>query len=163
MCASQDVTRRIGDLVQSDHVNHSIPNRPHVHPLTPPGLALEHMCIQIPPRVSSLLLITSSQFPVPFRKSDGSMWYVPGAGNFLVSKTHCHLSDGSSSGSETQNIFGKPAAIVPMLGLALGLGHFEKSYSPILMFLLFSLKKTVHVFRMLCWRCRLCSFQKRAT
>jgi hypothetical protein len=34
MCASQNVTRRIDDLVQSNHVNHSIPNGPHVRPLT---------------------------------------------------------------------------------------------------------------------------------
>jgi hypothetical protein len=91
-----------------------------------------------------------------FEKDGSNRYVLPGAGNFLISKTHVRQSDVSFSGSEIQNIFEKLVAIVPMLGLALDTdcAHFQKSYSPTLMFLF--LEKTVHIFRMFCWRWELC-------
>jgi hypothetical protein len=158
MRASQNVTRRIDDLVQS---NHSIPNGPHVRPLTSfRSNSKRHVNINPSSGLFSSphhILTVPSAFSKKWKHC--GLWFFLALGTLLISKTHCQLSDVSFSSSEIQNIFEKLVAIVPMLGLALDTdcAHFQKSYLPTLMFLF--LEKTVHVFRMLCWRWEFAHFQ----
>jgi hypothetical protein len=155
MCAPQNVTRRIDDLVQSNHVNHSIPNGPHVHPLTTSRFSTKTY-VYINPYSAlfsspyHILTVPSAFSKIPRCRLACSSWRweLPHFQN------PCWLRD--------SKYFRKTVASAAMVfGPGAGVWVFPKTIFAKADVSFFSLEKTVHVGSMLCLALRIGHISKK--